>query len=91
MSLIHYLATPETLDQLADAHTAQGDELIARTFRDMAGAWRATQRQLAQAQAENTRLMSTLAKAHYNATRLEDLATATANVLAASHAGEVAA
>ena len=77
-----YLATPETLDELADQLASGGAELSSKAIRTMAVSWRATQRQLHETQAENSRLASTLATAHQNATRLEALAAATANVLA---------
>lgn len=76
------LASPETLDALADAHARNGDDITARTFAAMAKAWRATERALADAQAENSALMLAMDRAHANALRLEDLAAATANVLA---------
>lgn len=76
------LASPETLDALADAHARNGDDMTARTFRAMASAWRHTERALAATQAENSSLMLAMDRAHANARRLEDLATATANALA---------
>lgn len=76
------IATPETLDQIADAHAGAGDELTAKTFRAMVASWRSTERALDQAQAENSRLAQTLSAAHSRASELEALAASTANVLA---------
>lgn len=76
------IATPETLEQLADAHAGAGDELTAKTFRAMVASWRSTERALDQAQAENSRLAQTLSAAHSSAAGLEALAASTANVLA---------
>lgn len=77
-----YLATPETLDELADQLASGGAELSSKAIRTMAISWRATQRQLHETQAENSRLAATLATAHQSAARLEALAAATANTLA---------
>mgnify|MGYP001810347863 FL=1 len=46
------IATPETLEQLADDHAATGLLISAATFRAMAKAWKATEKALAEAQAE---------------------------------------
>lgn len=78
------LATPETLDQLADDHAATGLLISAATFRAMAASWRATLQQLHQTQAENSAMMSAMNRAFANAPRLEDFATATVNVLASA-------
>lgn len=79
------LASPETLDALADAHAGNGDEITARTFRAMAFAWRQTERALATAEAENTLLQGVVNKARREASRLEELAIATHNTLAAGY------
>lgn len=78
------MATPETLDQLADAHASAGDELAGNAFRAMAASWRATLRQLHETQAENSAMMLAMNRAFANAQRLEDFATATLNVLASA-------
>lgn len=77
------LASPETLDALADAHARNGDDMTARTSRSMAFAWRQTERMLAIAEAENTLLQGVVNKARREASRLEELAIATHNTLAA--------
>jgi len=81
---IDFLPTPETLDDFADSASRSdtADQRTTRLFRDMAAEWRATQRQLNETQAENSRLAATLATAHQSAARLEALAAATANALA---------
>lgn len=83
---ISAIATPETLEDLAEAHGLAGDSITARTFRAMATAWRADQRALSIAQAENSQLAHTLTRAHESAQRVESLAVATSNVLAAIRA-----
>lgn len=80
------IATPETLDQLADDHSAQGMLISAATFRAMAKAWRATERALADAQAENSRMALTLQTASATAARVEALASSTLNTLCAGGA-----
>lgn len=78
------IATPETLEQLADDHAATGLLISAATFRAMAKAWKATEKALADAQAENSLLQVTINKARETAARAEALAISTTNTLAAS-------
>ena len=82
----HYLATPESLEQLADDHTSAGLLILAATFRAMAKSWRATERALADAQAENSRLAQTLQTASATAARVEVLAASVLNTLCAAGA-----
>ena len=53
------LVSPETLDDLADT---AGTALLGRTLRALAESWRATQRDLAFAQTENSMLEAQLNK-----------------------------
>jgi len=78
----HDIATPEMLERIAGVYSEFGEDSIVHALRAMATAWRATERALAEAQAENSALMLAMDRAHLNARRLEDLAAATANVLA---------
>lgn len=78
----HFMPFTELLDHYADAHASAGNASSASIFRAMAASWRATERELHEAQTENTALMLALDRAHANAQRLEDLATATLNVIA---------
>lgn len=78
------IATPETLEQLADDHAATGLLISAATFRAMAKAWKATERELQQAQAENSQLVRVLNRARSDAWRLEQLAETVNNTLAAT-------
>lgn len=78
------IATPETLEQLADDHAAQGMLISSATFRAMAKAWRSTEKALAEAQAENSLLQATINKARETAARTEALAISTMNTLASS-------
>lgn len=80
------IATPETLEQLADDHAAQGMLISSATFRAMAKAWRNTERALADAQAENSRLALCLQTASATAARVEVLASSTLNTLCAAGA-----
>lgn len=73
------LVTPETLDELAEAH---GAGVAGKTFSAMAKAWRETERQLAQTQTENSHLAAALARALDAAKSTETLAQATTNALA---------
>jgi hypothetical protein len=82
----HDLATPESLEQLADDHTSAGLLISAATFRAMAKSWRATERALADAQAENSRLALSLQTASATAARLEVLAASVLNTLCAAGA-----
>lgn len=76
------IATPETLEQLADDHAATGLLISAATFRAMAKAWKATERELHQAQAENSQLYRVLSAARLQSRRAEELATSMNNLLA---------
>jgi hypothetical protein len=78
------IATPETLEQLADDHAATGLLISAATFRAMAKAWKATEKALADAQAENSLLQGVLNKAREAAARAEAAAITTHNTLAAN-------
>lgn len=80
------IATPETLEQLADDQAATGLLISAATFRAMAKAWKATERALADAQAENSRLALCLQTASATAARVEVLASSTLNTLCAAGA-----
>jgi len=80
------IATPETLEQLADDHAAQGMLISSATFRAMAKAWRNTELALADAQAENSRLALCLQTASATAARVEVLASSTLNTLCAAGA-----
>lgn len=84
MQDVMQIATPETLEQLADAHAGQGDEFTAKAFRAMASAWRATERELHSVQAENSRLQHTLQDAYSKAALAEAMATSTRNFLAST-------
>jgi hypothetical protein len=79
-------ATPESLEQLADDHTSAGMLISAATFRAMAKSWRATERALADAQAENSRLALSLQTASATAARVEVLAASVLNTLCAAGA-----
>ena len=79
-------ATPESLEQLADDHTSAGLLISAATFRAMAKSWRATERALADAQAENSRLALSLQTASATAARVEVLAASVLNTLCAAGA-----
>jgi hypothetical protein len=85
------LATPETLEQLADAHSRNGDDLTARTFRSMAFSWRQTQRLLALTEAENSLLQGVVNKARHEASRLEELSIQVHNTLAGGYKAPPAA
>lgn len=80
------IATPETLEQLADDHAATGLLISAATFRAMAKAWRNTEKALADSQAENSRMALTLQTASATAARVEVLASSTLNTLLAGGA-----
>ena len=67
------IATPETLEQLADDHAAQGMLISSATFRAMAKAWKATEKALADAQAENSKLAATSDRLSAENKRLENV------------------
>lgn len=76
------LATPEMLEQLADDQATAGMPLSAATLRAMAASWRATLRQLHDAQTENSRLAATLNTVAVDCAGAERLATRALNAIA---------